>query len=146
MTPQRRVILDELRLIETHPTAREVFDRVRRRLPHISLGTVYRNLDVLSRHGLIRRLEVNCPERRYDADTDSHYHLCCVRCGRIVDAPMEPLHGLEEALGEASGYEVIGHRLEFKGVCPNCRAGSTDTPRGERCGSDTSCPDEEMAH
>jgi Fe2+ or Zn2+ uptake regulation protein len=133
ITPQRRVILEELRSVHEHPTAREVFDRVRVRLPHISLGTVYRNLEILSRRGMIRTLELGCTERRYDGDTDDHYHLCCIRCGRIEDAPMAPLAGLEEALDATTGYALIGHRLEFKGICPGCQAAQKDAGgRGER--------------
>jgi Fur family ferric uptake transcriptional regulator len=126
MTTQRRVILDELRDSEAHPTAREVYDRVRDRLPRISLGTVYRNLELLSRRGLIHRLGLGTDERRYDGDTDDHYHLCCVRCGRIEDAPMAPLPHLEEMLGKAKGYDVTGHRIEFTGLCPSCKAASTE--------------------
>jgi Fe2+ or Zn2+ uptake regulation protein len=137
MTPQRRVILEELRLLPGHPTAREVFDQVRRRLPRISLGTVYRNLDAFARHGMIRTLELGCAGRRYDDDLDEHYHLCCIRCGRIVDAPMERLNGLEEALGEAAGFEVVGHRLEFEGICPECKAAAAgEHAAGEGSGAD----------
>jgi Fur family ferric uptake transcriptional regulator len=130
MTPQRRAILEELRHFERHPTAREVYGQVRQRLPRISLGTVYRNLELLSRRGMIRRFAVGSGERRYDGDMNDHYHLCCVRCGRIEDAPMAPLAHLEEMLGDANGYDVIGHRIEFSGVCPRCKAASSDRTGG----------------
>jgi Fur family ferric uptake transcriptional regulator len=139
MTPQRRVILEELRLLGGHPTAREVFDRVRRRLPRISLATVYRNLDAFARQGVIRTLEPGCAERRYDGDLDEHYHLCCIRCGRMVDAPMARLEGLEEALGDAGGFEIVGHRLEFKGICPACKTAEAvgeSRPREARVGAE----------
>ena len=122
MTRQRRVILEELKGLSTHPTARAIHDRVRRRVPGISLGTVYRNLEILSGRGTIRTLELACPPRRYDSDTEDHYHLCCIRCGRVDDAPISPISDLEEALGEASGYALVGHHVEFKGICPECRA------------------------
>ena len=121
MTPQRRVILDELRRLDTHPTVREVFVRVRRRLPRVSLGTVYRNLELFSQLGMIRTVKLSPSERRYDGDTHSHYHVRCITCGRIEDALVARLEGLEEAVGEASGYRVVGHRLEFEGVCPACQ-------------------------
>ena len=157
MTPQRRVIIEELRLLAGHPTAREVFDQVRRRLPRISLGTVYRNLDAFARQGMIRTLELGCAGRRYDDDLDEHYHLCCVRCGRIVDAPMARLDGLEKALGDTGGFEVIGHRLEFNGICPACKTG--EAVEGRAAGDDDggegvvvdeegtfTCPDEGITH
>ena len=121
MTPQRRVILDELRRPGAHPAARELFERVRRRLPRVSLGTVYRNLELFSQRGLIRTVALGASERRYDGDMNSHYHVRCVGCGRIENAPVDRLEGLEKAPAEASGYEVIGHRLEFDGVCPECK-------------------------
>lgn len=130
MTPQRRVILEELKNFETHPTAREVYDRVRDRLPRISLGTVYRNLELLSRRGMIHRLGLGSGERRYDGDTDDHYHLCCIRCGRIEDAPMARLAHLEEMLGKTNGYDVIGHRIEFTGLCPSCKRASSNRTGG----------------
>ena len=128
MTRQRRVILEELKSLRTHPTAQELFDRVRRRLPRISLGTVYRNLEILSARGMIHTLEIGSPQRRYDGNADDHYHLCCIRCGRVDDAPMARLADLEKALGQASGYDVVGHRLEFRGICPECRAREQEPP------------------
>jgi Fe2+ or Zn2+ uptake regulation protein len=122
MTPQRRVILDELSRLHGHPTAREVFRRARRRLPRVSLGTVYRNLELFSQRGLIRTVELSASERRYDAEIYHHDHVRCIRCGRIENAPIEHLDGLEEELAERSGYEIVGHRLEFEGICPACRS------------------------
>lgn len=145
MTPQRRLILDELRGCMTHPTAKEVYDRVRVRMPRISLATVYRNLDSLSRQGIIGRMELGCAERRYDGDPHDHYHLCCVRCGRIADAPIERLRGLEDTLASASGYTVLGHWIEFRGICPDCRA-STGTSGAEGGCSEMECPDEGITH
>jgi Fur family ferric uptake transcriptional regulator len=121
MTRQRRIILEELRGNRTHPTASDVYELVRRRLPQISLGTVYRNLELLSEQGLVRKLELGNSQRRFDAVTENHYHLRCVQCGRIEDAPIEPVMTLENAVRGASNYEIIGHRLEFMGLCPACR-------------------------
>ena len=130
MTKQRQAVLEVLRSFETHPTAREVHDRVRRRLPRISLGTVYRNLEILSACGIIGTLELACHQRRYDGEVGDHYHVCCIRCGRIEDAPVPRLANVEEALSEASGYDVVGHRLEFKGICPRCK-GLEEDAHGE---------------
>jgi len=121
MTRQRRVMLEELRDAEDHPSAQQLYDRVRVRLPKVSLGTVYRNLEVLSASGVIRKLELGCSQRRYDGDTEVHYHICCIRCGRIEDAPVPLFTNLEAALRAVSSYMVVGHRLEFTGICPDCR-------------------------
>jgi Fur family ferric uptake transcriptional regulator len=125
MTAQRRVILEELRKVDTHPTADTIYDMVRRRLPHISLGTVYRNLDRMADVGLIRRLESAGSQLRFDGDTAEHYHLRCVQCGRLEDAPIEPDGSLEHQIRQRSAYDILGHHVEFHGVCPECRVNQT---------------------
>jgi Fur family ferric uptake transcriptional regulator len=136
MTRQRQAILEALRSLETHPTAQEVHDQVRRRLPHVSLATVYRNLETLSAHGLIGKLELAFPQRRYDGEVGKHYHVCCIRCGRVDDVPISPVAHLEEAVGRISGYNVVGHRLEFEGVCPRCR-GLEEAQAKNSCGGES---------
>lgn len=121
LTRQRKIILDELRSVTSHPTASEIYDMVRRRLPRISLGTVYRNLELLCEHGLIRKLELVGTQRRFDRITKNHYHVRCLRCGQVDDAPVEPVAALENKLRAVSDYEIVGHRLEFVGLCPKCK-------------------------
>ncbi len=126
MTRQRRTILEELRKVNSHPPADEVYKLVRRRLPRISLGTVYRNLETLSSRGLIRKLELGGSQRRFDGDIRNHYHVRCVCCGHVEDVPVEPVAELENVLRGLSDFEVIGHRLEFIGLCPECKKGEAD--------------------
>ncbi len=121
MTVQRRVVLEEVKKVKTHPSADEVYLAVRRRLPDISMATVYRNLETLAEHGLIRRLwEVSAP-RRYDGILEQHYHVVCDRCGRVDDVRLEAVNGFLEDARRASDYDVQGYRLEFHGLCPSCR-------------------------
>jgi Fur family ferric uptake transcriptional regulator len=120
MTPQRRVILEELRRVNDHPAADEIYQRVRKRLPKISLGTVYRNLEVLCELGEIQRLELSGSTKRYDGVPTKHYHIRCIECGRVDDAPIAPLNQLEDDLYGTTVYEIIGHNLEFTGLCPQC--------------------------
>jgi len=120
MTPQRRVILEELRRVNDHPAADEIYRRVRERLPKISLGTVYRNLEVLCELGEIQRLELSGSTKRYDGVPNKHYHIRCVGCGRVDDAPIAPLNQLEDDLYGTTVYDIIGHNLEFTGLCPHC--------------------------
>jgi Fur family ferric uptake transcriptional regulator len=120
-TRQRQVILEELRNTQSHPTVAEIYDLVQRRLPHISLGTVYRNLDLLVEHGLVRKLDSGGSQARFDADLRSHYHIRCLRCGRLDDMNVTPQSFMGEVSKPTDGYQMLGHRLEFFGVCGNCQ-------------------------
>ncbi|MFH2220065.1 MAG: transcriptional repressor [Pseudomonadota bacterium] len=120
MTQQRKIILEELRKLDVHPSADEIYSIVRRRLPRVSLGTVYRNLEVLSELGEIQKLELSGSLKRYDWDTKKHYHIRCTCCDRVDDAPIAPLNQLENELYGATVFQIIGHNLEFTGLCPGC--------------------------
>lgn len=122
MTRQRAVILEELRKTTTHPTADELYGKVRERLPRISLGTVYRNLDFLADSGEIRRLEAAGTTKRFDGNMVDHQHVRCLCCGRIGDImaplPTPPVSGIH-----VPGFaEVRGARIEFDGICEQCAA------------------------
>ena len=123
MTPQRKVILEQVRAAGRHATADEIFHLVRRRLPHISLGTVYRNLDVLNELGLVRKLGHAGAQRRYEGNMDPHYHTRCLSCDKVDDIPFVPLKGIREAENLVGNFDVRGYELEFLGLCGECRAG-----------------------
>jgi Fur family ferric uptake transcriptional regulator len=118
---QRQVILDELRRVDSHPTADEVFLLVRQKMPRISLGTVYRNLEILADQGLIMRLDGGPGSRRFDGRLERHYHVRCLHCQRVTDLPALPVMVPEEAAAAVTDFQVIGHSLEFLGICPECR-------------------------
>jgi Fur family transcriptional regulator, ferric uptake regulator len=138
-TRQRHVILEELQKLTSHPTAAELYGIVRHRLSKISLGTVYRNLYLLARTGAIQKLEFGGGEARFDGNIAQHDHLRCVRCGRVDDVSSHPLDLLGGAPNDCCGYEILGHRLEFFGICPQCRSRQTN---GDHCwgGSATETP------
>jgi Fur family ferric uptake transcriptional regulator len=121
MTPQRKIILEEIANTNTHPSADEIYELVRRRLPRISLGTVYRNLEVLCECGLIRKMDLGDGHWRFDGNAESHYHVRCTSCGRITDLYMEELCDFENIIRQQTGYEGVGHRLDFYGLCPVCK-------------------------
>lgn len=122
MTPQRMVLIEELRKLHTHPTADELYEVVRRRLPHISLGTVYRNLEILSKAGIIRKIELGGSQKRFDGDLEIHQHIRCTKCGRIEDLPDGiSVTQCDKDMIERTGYEIIERRVEFIGLCPDCR-------------------------
>jgi Fur family ferric uptake transcriptional regulator len=120
MTQQRKVILEELQNNNNHPSADELYERVRAYLPRISLGTVYRNLEVLCELGKIQKLGLSGSLKRYDGYPLKHYHIRCVQCNRVDDAPIAPMNQLEDEIYEATVFEIIGHNLEFVGFCPEC--------------------------
>jgi Fur family transcriptional regulator, ferric uptake regulator len=133
MTKQRQVILEELQKVCTHPSADELYGMVRDRLPRISLGTVYRNLEMLASSGLIQKLETVGAHRRFDGNPEAHYHVRCVRCGKVGDVEVQLSALLDDVLRTASDYEIWGHRLEFVGLCPQCKQ-TERAVRGEEPG------------
>jgi Fur family ferric uptake transcriptional regulator len=125
-TRQRQVILEEVKRSRIHPTADEIYERVRSRLPRVSLGTVYRNLDVLAANGDIVKLDPGRTQMRFDGNLEAHYHMTCIHCGRIEDLPLtasdNPIDILEKMTSHLTKYGVFGHKLEFVGVCAACAA------------------------
>lgn len=121
MTKQKRVILDILRSTDTHPTADWIYTRARKVLPDISLGTVYRNLGVLKEAGEIMELNYGSTYSRFDGKPENHYHYVCLRCGSVIDLPLPVREELEKEAEGCGAGRVLYHRLEFYGVCRNCR-------------------------
>ena len=121
MTRQRKVILEELRKLKSHPTADEVYEKVRKRIPRISLGTVYRNLETLSKSGIIGKLELGSTKKQFDGKIEDHHHVRCVKCMRLDDIPTSSLPDIESAFHNACGYQITGYQLLLTGLCPNCK-------------------------
>jgi Fur family transcriptional regulator, peroxide stress response regulator len=121
-TRQREATLRAARSAGDHPTADVVFEAVRREMPRISLGTVYRNLQRLVEEGELGLAPVRDRVSRFDPNTDPHDHFVCVECGRIIDVARE--RGAEIDLGalESVGYRVEDHELAIYGRCPACAA------------------------
>ena len=128
ITRQRRVIWDELRKLRTHPSAEELHVVVRRAMPGISLGTVYRNLVVLWEDGRILRLEGLGGRARYDGDIRPHHHALCLRCGRIVDLMPSQVAGVGDPRVLDGVFKATGWRLDFEGLCPACAGNEPETP------------------
>jgi Fur family ferric uptake transcriptional regulator len=104
-----------------HPTADELYRRVRERLPRISLGTVYRNLEKLADSGIIRRLDYAGSQMRFDGDLHGHPHIRCASCGKIVDLDAEPEPTeCDEEIIAGSGFRFVQRRVEYVGICPDC--------------------------
>lgn len=120
MTKQRRIVFEELKKLTSHPTAEQLYLIVRKRLPKISLGTVYRNLDLLSKNNEIRKLDIDKDKARYDAEKKEHYHVRCIRCGKIGDIFNMSKTRIEKEVSKLTDFTIVDYTPEFKGICPEC--------------------------
>lgn len=119
MTRQRALILEVLRNVTSHPTADEIYGMVRAKMPRISLGTVYRNLDLLTNSGEILCLDRAGTQKHFDGNPNPHCHVRCKRCGRIGDVYSAPdLPSFNNV--RAMGFTIECMELEFTGVCDAC--------------------------
>ncbi len=122
MTPQRVAMLRILASSEDHPSAAQLFDRLRAQFPTTSLGTVYKTLSTLQDMGEVLDLGFSDDDRRYDGRRATpHPHLICVRCHRIADIDTEVDEDLIHVAAERSGFRVVGHRFDIYGLCPECQ-------------------------
>jgi Fur family transcriptional regulator, ferric uptake regulator len=119
-TKQRRMVLEAVQARCDHPSAEQIYEAVHASDRKISHGTVYRNLNCLSEDGTICRVRVPGADR-YDVRTDLHYHMFCVKCKKVYDAPYSYKEYLDEEITRQSGFDIIRHRLVFEGVCPECK-------------------------
>jgi Fur family peroxide stress response transcriptional regulator len=120
-TRQKEAILEVLRGTNSHPTADWVYNEVRKEIPNISLGTVYRNLRLLCESGEISELDLCGTLTRFDARRDNHYHFRCEKCGLVFDVDLPVDVEMDKKVEQKTGFEVLYHRLEFRGVCENCQ-------------------------
>jgi Fur family ferric uptake transcriptional regulator len=120
MTNQREMILRELKKSKKHLTADELYARVKKYMPRISLATVYRNLEILSDAGMIRKLEISGRQKRFDSELGDHDHIYCVQCHRIENLDIGE-NQVTLSTGDTKGYAVTGRRLEVTGICPKCQ-------------------------
>lgn len=117
---QREVIKDFLCTRKDHPTADMVYMNVRQQYPNISLGTVYRNLTLLTERGEIRKISVGDGVDHFDADTSPHNHFICKRCGSVIDLEMESIEHISESARQNFDGHIEGHVTYFYGLCGDC--------------------------
>jgi Fur family peroxide stress response transcriptional regulator len=125
-TKQRKAILDFLRKTKSHPTADQIYDSVRKIIPSISKGTVYRNLQVLIDSGIVSVLDIRGTLSRYEVRQAAHYHFRCEGCGRVIDLDLPVDPGLDDRISKRTGFVVSGHQTEFRGWCADCRQPSSN--------------------
>jgi len=120
-TEQRAAVYRFLASTTSHPNADEVFQKVRSKIPGISLATVYKSLETLVSCGLAVKLSYSDGSARYDGRTDPHHHARCTSCGRVMDVPGEfSREDMEALAADLPGFSVTGYRLELTGRCSHC--------------------------
>ena len=120
LTPQRRAILEVIQASDNHPTAAQIYARVKVAHPSVAFGTVYKALDLLSNTGQILQLEFGDGASRFDRRTDRHDHAVCTACGKLVDLDVQLSRDVELDASRASGFHINQHTTHFLGVCPEC--------------------------
>lgn len=118
---QREAIKEYLNSTYSHPTADAVYMKVREEFPNISLGTVYRNLNLLATLGDAIKITTPDGADRFDANTHSHYHFYCKDCGAIIDMGIDNMQEIDEFASKHFGGTIEGHTLLFSGICENCK-------------------------
>lgn len=122
VTPQRVAICELLATSREHPTAAMIYDELKPRFDSLSLATVYNTLDMLVGLGVVNVLgHAGDDKVHYDADTEPHVNLACISCSRIIDIPSEHVTHLDSEITAASGYKLLGARVLYYGLCPDCQ-------------------------
>ncbi|BDV41322.1 transcriptional repressor [Geotalea uraniireducens] len=121
VTIQRRLVLEALAERTDHPSADQLFEAVRDRLPGISRTTVYRVLETLEELGVVQRINHQEARVRFDAETRHHHHLLCTRCHKVVDLRDPELDKLNLPPFNNEGFAVSGFTITVSGICPACR-------------------------
>ncbi len=123
ITPQRRAICAYLAGNEMHPTAAMVYEDLKQDMPSLSLMTVYNTLNTLADLGAIQVVgQAGDDTVHYDPDTEPHLNVVCISCQKILDVPSDRLGELRREVDAQSGFRLLGARMMFYGLCPDCQA------------------------
>ena len=129
-THQRMIIYRALAGSDSHPTPEAVYEQVRREIPSISLGTVYKNIHTFTEAGLLREVNLLHDSLRLDANLGNHHHFVCVRCKAVTDIPEKDVAPLRLKHPLPDGYVLQRAAAELLGVCASCAASGPDLQTG----------------
>ena len=119
---QREIILDKLKANAVHPTAEYLYSILKKENSTISLATLYRNLNQLEEHGIIKRIDGLETSSHYDHNTHTHYHFICDNCKKVYDINSDIAPELVRRAEEETKFKVLGHDIVFHGICSECKA------------------------
>lgn len=118
-TAQRTIILNTVLNTHNHPSVEWIYEQVQNILPHVSLGTVYRNLNSLKEEGLIREVVLDGQKSYFDGNVMPHAHFVCDVCGTITDVQLPP--NIENPAVDLTNFSVREIRIDYRGICPKCQ-------------------------
>jgi len=122
VTPQRIAVLKILALSHEHPSIEMIFEHIRKDFPTMSLATVYKTVTVLKSLGEVLELGFPAGGNRYDGNKPySHPHVICTQCKKIMDPELSDLDLMTTELESKTGFEILNHRMDFFGICPECK-------------------------
>lgn len=119
-TVQKELVLKAVRSMKRHVNADEIYEYLHKDYPNIGKGTVYRNLNILSEEGEIRRVEVSDGPDRFDFTLENHYHVRCVKCNKVFDVDMDEIPDIMSRIKDTHGMKFLEYDIVFKGICPEC--------------------------
>lgn len=122
-TPQRVAICELLTITDTHPTSIEIYEQLKELYPSLSLATIYNTLDVLVEMGYVNMLgSIGDDNVHFDGNISPHVNLACIHCHKIIDLQSDLVDQLDSEINQNSGYRVLGARVLYYGVCPQCQS------------------------
>ncbi|MFQ5818049.1 MAG: Fur family transcriptional regulator [Terriglobia bacterium] len=119
-TKQRQLVLEVMQASDDHPTAAQVYQRVRRRYPGVAYATIYNALGWWVERGEVREFTFGNAATRYDRNHERHDHAICTRCGRLIDVTIRLPRRMLQQVGRRTGLRIASHHVQFLGRCADC--------------------------
>ena len=120
-TIQRQIIFNAVLELENHPSAEDVYNHIKPNYPSISLGTVYRNLNLLSENGKLLKVAIANSADRFDHNIDSHYHIQCSKCKKLYDIDIPYFEQIDNEVSNRTEFNITNHHIIFDGICQQCQ-------------------------
>ena len=120
-TIQKELVLNAVTKMRRHVTADEVYDYIKKDYPSIGKGTVYRNLSILADENKIRKVEIPNGADCFDFTLEKHYHIRCIKCGKVFDVDMDEIKTLDSFIHDRHGMKFLDFDIVFKGICKDCQ-------------------------